>query len=85
MFDNLCTKCNQEAFDTYIPTEKEIEDFRAIFPEFYKKHHYALNRSWWMLYYPKYLKILTVYFERKKNFQMLQYRNYEISPREQSN
>lgn len=64
MFDNMCPKCNQEAFDTYIPTEKEIEDFRAIFPEFYKKHHYALNRSWWMLYYPKYLKILTVYFEK---------------------
>lgn len=64
MFDNMCPKCNQEIFDTYIPTEKEIEDFRAIFPEFYKKHHYALKRSWWMLYYPKYLKILTLHYEK---------------------
>ena len=62
---SLCLECNKELYDNYNPSEKEIEDFQKFFKEeFFPKNHYAMNKDWWMMYYPKYLKIITVYFEK---------------------
>ena len=33
----FCIQCNKKLIDTYLHTEKEINEFRKIFQEFYKK------------------------------------------------
>lgn len=60
----FCVECNKNMFDLYVPTEQEIADFQKDFSTFYFKHRYALNSKWWILYYPKQLKILKVYYEK---------------------
>lgn len=61
---SICIECNKELFDSYIPTEKEILDFQSNFKEFFNEHHFAMKSEWWLTYYPKFFKILTVYYER---------------------
>ena len=60
----FCIQCNKKLIDTYLPTEKEINEFRKIFPEFYKKYSHNMNYKWWLIYFPKYYKILLTYFEK---------------------
>lgn len=59
-----CKECNKEIFNTYIPTENEINEFQNIFPDFYKKYSHSMKYEWWITYFPKYFKILIVYFEK---------------------
>lgn len=61
---SMCPLCRKELFDNYIPTEKEIKDFQIIFADFYKTNNNSFNSNWLMFYYPKELKILTVYKEK---------------------
>lgn len=60
----FCIQCNKNIIDTYIPTEKEINEFQQIFPEFYKKYSHNMKYNWWITYFPKYYKILLTYFEK---------------------
>ena len=63
----FCVECNTELYNTYIPTQKEIDEFKSSFEEFYNKHSLAFKKSWWILYYPKKLKILKIIFEQATN------------------
>lgn len=60
----MCMECNYKIYQEYNPSEEETEQFINEFPEFYKKHHNAVNWDFWMRYYPKKLKILVNYFEK---------------------
>lgn len=60
----FCKECNKELVNTYIPTEQEIIDFQNIFPEFYNKYSHNMKYNWWITYFPKYFKILIIYFEK---------------------
>lgn len=60
----MCMECNYNIYQEYEPSEEETEQFINEFPEFYKKHHNAVNWDFWMRYYPKKLKILVNYFEK---------------------
>lgn len=62
--NKFCIKCNKKTFETYNPSDEEIEDFQKIFPTFYKEHSLAMKRDWWLQHYPKEFKILNVYYER---------------------
>lgn len=64
---SMCLKCNEEIFKTYIPSDKEILNFQKGFAEFYKIHALAMKHSWWIMYYPKYLKIILTYFKKYIN------------------
>lgn len=59
-----CIQCNRELYETYVPTEEDINEFINDFAEFYKKYSMSMNMKWWILYYPKKLKIIKTYYER---------------------
>jgi len=54
----LCMKCKEELINNYIPSEKDILDFRNIFEDFYKKNKIAFKENWFITYYPKEYKII---------------------------
>lgn len=60
----FCIQCNKDIIDNYIPSENEIIEFQKIFPDFYRKYSHNMKYKWWLTYFPKYYKILLVYFER---------------------
>lgn len=60
----FCIKCNKNLIDTYLTAEKEINEFQKIFPVFYKKYSHNMKYKWWLIYFPKYYKILLTYFEK---------------------
>ena len=64
---SFCIKCNREIIDLYQPSEEETINFLNIFSDFYKKHNFALKYDWWLVFYPKELRILFLYY--KKYFQ----------------
>lgn len=60
----LCIECNKEIFNSYNPTQNEYDDFLKTFPEFYDANSYRLDKTFWILYYPKKLKLLKIFYER---------------------
>lgn len=60
----FCLKCNEVLFNTYNPTDEEIQQVINDFPEFHKQNANALKWDFWMRYYTKMLKCLVVYFEQ---------------------
>lgn len=60
----LCPDCNKEIFNSYIPTQDEYDNFVKTFPEFYNANLYRLDKEFWMLYYPKKLKLLKIFYEK---------------------
>lgn len=64
---SMCFKCNEELFLTYIPSKFEITSFQRVFNDFYNKHSLAMKYTWWIMYYPKYLKIILIYYQQHIN------------------
>lgn len=60
----LCLECNKKIFESYEPSEKDIETFQSDFKNFYNKYFLKMKLSWWMTYYPKYLKIIVSYYQK---------------------
>lgn len=61
---SFCMKCNEEIFLNYIPSNDEIEEFQNKFQTFYQQHSHNMKWDWWIMYYPKQLKIIISYFEK---------------------
>lgn len=58
-----CLECNKELFESYIPTEDEYNNFLLTYKDFYKKNHFAMDRDFWIRYYPKTYKMLILYYK----------------------
>lgn len=61
---SFCLKCNEELFNSYQPSDLEIEEFQNKFSEFYKSYSHSMKYDWWIMYFPKQLKIIISYFEK---------------------
>ena len=64
---SLCLECNKKIYESYEPTDEEISSFQNSFKDFYDKYSLSKKLNWWLTYYPKYLKMLVIYF--KKHFE----------------
>ena len=73
-----CLDCNKEIFETYNPTEEEQNKILLRYKDFYNKNHFAMNRDFWIRYYPKTFKVLILYYKRccDKDF-VISYENVE--------
>lgn len=71
----LCVECNKELIDTYIPTDKEIQEFQNVYHEFHKKNSLAYKENWFLTHYPKEYKII-LYWSKHINDILLPERIY---------
>ena len=60
----LCIECNQEIYDSYVPTEEETQRFRDEAHLFFREYGAVINNpELSMKFFPKERKILDLYFE----------------------
>lgn len=60
----LCYKCNEKIFNSFNPTEDDIQNMLGMINEFLFKNKNAVNHDYWITYYPKLLKTMYVYANR---------------------
>lgn len=58
-----CLACNKELFETYIPTIEEQNEILSTYKDFYKNNRFAMDRDFWIRYYPKTFKVLILYYK----------------------